>query len=292
MSDYKKQTDEIHEITLESEITAAEWGSKVATVGSQAYLEVWTHFVGSGSEIEIEVEDNSGKKIETIKGQVFGGYFANSLVVPEKATKELTFTAKLPDHGLEKKSGILKVNPSFKVTNLKWSKKEARRGDLVKLTADTEGLADGTEVMVSIFEHDQDGAHDFITKVPTRVKGRRIEAEWEYEYHEDTDEIPTDEEMKKYGGSYNPPEYFFVVDGHGQRFGERQESGLLRFKDWIEIAITEDSEEVVGETEYELALPDGSVRKGKLDSSGRAREEDVLPGKVTASFPGSASKRE
>jgi len=285
MTEYTKPTDEVHVITLESKITNALWRNKAASVEEKAVFEVWTHFVGNGSDIEIKVEDKRGKKIEKLKGKVYGDYFAGSIVVPQKAKEELSFTAKLPKHGLEMKSDTLKVIPPIKVTNMKWGQKEARREDLVKLSADIEGVPDETEVIIHIYEYDQDGAHDFITKFPCRVKNKKIEAEWEYEYHEDTDDIPTDEEMKKYGKSYNPPEYFWMVDVYGKRFGEKQESDLLEFKDWIEIELLDDEGDPVPNEEYILYLSDGTEKNGNLDPEGYAREEDVPPGKIFIEFP-------
>ena len=285
MSQYKKQTDKVHTITLASKITNASWGQKVATVGDKVKFFVQMHFVGNGSDIEIEVEDKKGKKVEKLKGQVFGDQFAGSIVIPEKAKEEITFTAKLSKHGLNMKSGPMIVFPLIKVSDLKWGQKEARRGDIVKLIADIDGLPDEAEVTVLIYEYDQDSAHDFITKFPCRVKNKKIQAEWEYEYHEDTDEIPTQEEMQKYGKNYNPPEYFFVIDFHGQQFGEKQESKLLEFKDWIEISLKDEKGVAIGGTEYELTLPDNSTRKGKLDPDGRATGKDIPPGKSTVRFP-------
>jgi len=286
MSEYKKRTDKVHAIALTSKITNASWGQKVATVGDNVKFFVQTHFVGSGSEIEIEVEAKKGKKVEKLKGQVFGDQFAGSLVIPEKAKEEIIFTAKLPKHGLQMKSGTMTVFPLIKVTNMKWGQKEARRGDIVKLSADIDGLPDEAEVMILIYEYDRDSAHDFITKFPCHVKNRKIQAEWEYEYHEDTDEIPTHEEMQKYGKSYNPPEYFFVLDFHGQRFGDKQESKLLEFKDWIEIELKAKlSGEPIADEEYTVILSDGKEIKGKLDGAGFARIKDVPPGKFKATFP-------
>ena len=245
----------------------------------KAVFEVWTHFVGNGSDIQIKVEDKRGKKIEKIKGKVYGDYFAGSILVPKKAKEELSFTAKLPKHGLEMKSNIAKVIPPILVKNQKWGQKEARRDDVVKLSADIEDVPDETEVMIHIYEYDQDGAHDFITKFPCRVKNKKIEAEWEYEYHEDTDEIPTDEEMKKYGKTYNPPEYFWVVDLYGKRFGDEQESGLLEFKDWIDFVFLDDQESPIEGVEVTFQTPDGSELKKASDTDGKIVIKDALPGK-------------
>ncbi|MBW2662319.1 MAG: hypothetical protein JRD93_10090 [Deltaproteobacteria bacterium] len=279
MAEYTKPTDEVHVVTLVSKITHAIWRSKAACVEDKAVFEVWTHFVGNGSDIQIKVEDKRGKKIEKLKGKVYGDYFAGSVIVPKKANEELSFTAKLPKHGLEMKSDTLKVIPPITITNMKWGQKEARREDLVKLSANIEGVPDETEVMIHIYEYDQDGAHDFITKFPYRVKNKKIEVDWEYEYHEDTDEIPTDEEMKKHGNSYNPPEYFWVVDVYGKRFGDEQESGLLEFKDWIEIEARDDNNDPLGNADYEITLADGTKKTGKLDQNGYAKIEDIPPGK-------------
>ena len=91
---------------------------------------------------------------------------------------------------------------------------------------------------IIIYEFDRDGAHDKIVELPATVKNKKIELQWAYEYHEDTDEIPSDAEMQRYGRNYNPPEYFFTVKVDKQEFGKKQESGLLEFKDWIEIELT------------------------------------------------------
>ncbi|NOX76552.1 MAG: hypothetical protein GXP17_08075 [Gammaproteobacteria bacterium] len=282
MAEYKKQTNEIHEVSLESAITHAFWQQKYCMVGDSVRFEVHTHFVGNGSEIKIKFENKKGKKIEKLSGGVYGDYYSASVVIPKQAEGDIVFVAKLSKHGLEMKSDILRV---ISVTNLKWGVKEARRGDVVKLTADVAGMSDGSEVGVYIYEYDQNGAHDFVTTFPATVQDGKLETDWEYDYHEDTDEIPTDEEMKQYGGSYSLPEYFFVLDVKGGRFGKDQESSLLQFKDWIEITLIDDFEEVNEDIKYELDLPDGSTRKGQLDPDGMVKEEDVPPGKVIVRFP-------
>ena len=285
MAEYTKSTDEVHVVNLPSKITHALWRTKAACVEEKAMFEVWTHFVGNGSDIKIKVQDKRGKKVEKIKGKVYGDYFAGSILVPKKAKEELSFTAKLPKHGLEKKSGPLKVIPPVNVWNLKWGQEVVRRGDTVKLSADTKGIPDETEVMICIYEYDRDGAHDFITKFPCRVKNKKIEAEWEYEYHEDTDEIPTDEEMKEYGKTYNPPEYFWVVRVYNQKFGKNQESKLLEFKDLAEITLRYTDGEPIKNEQYILSLPDGTQKEGELDENGYAKEEQVPAGRYQVKFP-------
>jgi len=72
-----------------------------------------------------------------------------------------------------------------------------------------------------------------------------------------------------------------------QRFGAKQESGILTFKDYIEIELLNEDGEVVPNEKYVLHLADGTERRGQLDGSGHAREENVPPGKVRVEFPDS-----
>jgi hypothetical protein len=175
--------------------------------------------------------------------------------------------------------------PSVKITNLKWSAQEARRGDIVTMSAEVKGASEGCDGKIVIYEYDADGAHDRITELPVKVQKDKIELKWAYEYHEDTDEIPTTEELKKYGKNYNPPEYFFTVDIGGVTAGKKQESKLLTFKDWVDVHLTDGLGRAIANEDYILHLPDGTTRKGKLSADGRAREADVPPGKYRFEFP-------
>ena len=168
---------------------------------------------------------------------------------------------------------------------MKWSASEARRGDILTLSADVKKVQPGTEVTVTIYEHDQDGAHDKITELPAIVKDKKIEIQWAYEYHEDTDEIPTEAELERYGRGYNPPEYFFTVKYGNVETGTNQESGLLTFKDYIIIELSNARGEPAADAEYKLTLSDGTEKTGNLDSEGEARIDQVPPGKYKLLFP-------
>ncbi|UCF64277.1 MAG: hypothetical protein JSW33_00175 [bacterium] len=278
MTIYQAPTDEVKKIELPSAIQQVLWTKQMAAAGAKAAIEVFTRYVGSNSDLEIELSDHSGKKHGTIKSKISGNYYSSQIEVPIKAEKILYANVKLPKHDLEMKSNPLLVLPPIEITNLKWDKKEARRGDIVKLTADIKEVATGTEAEIEIYEHDADGAHDLITKFPVTVKNNKIELDWEYEYHEDTDDIPTEEESEK---GYNPPEYFFRVSVGGAL----ADSDLLGFKDWIEIDLKNQLGQPIPNEKYELTLPDGSKREGTLDDLGTAIEKDVPPGKCTIHFP-------
>lgn len=244
--------------------------------------------MGEGSDIKITVHNKSGSKLDVISGKVNRNCFKTTHTVSDKAKEGIYFEAELPKHRLKKKSEVIKILPSRSITNARWLeekqdvvKKEVWRGEIVRLSADVSGFVDGTEAKFEIYEYDQDEAHDFITKLSGKVKGKKVETLWEYEYHEDTDEIPTQEEMEKVGGKYSPPEYFFkVIIG-----GKEAKSELLEFRDWIEIELKDEAGEPVGNEDYVLHLADGQRKEGKLDENGYAKVEDIPPGKIDIEFP-------
>lgn len=270
MSKHQAQTDNIKEIPLPSTIQQVYWDSPMASAGGTVVLEIFTHYVGNGSEMEIELSDQSGKAFGNFNDQIHSNRFRATILVPKEAREALYANVKLLKHGLDKSSNPLILLPPIEITNAKWDKAEARRGDILKLTADVKTVADGTEGKIEIWEHDQDGAHDLITQFPVTVNSGKVEAEWEFEYHEDTDDIPSHDETEK---GYFSPEYFFRVKVNEFYV----DSELLIFKDWIEYKLMTYS----GNERYKLIFPDGTEREGDFNDEGVFREEGIVPGRYT-----------
>jgi hypothetical protein len=277
MPDHKGKTNKKTEIKLESDINRIVWTAGTGCPGGKVGLEIETQFVGVNSEASIEISDKSGKKFDTIKKKIYGNKLWLEITVPEKAKDELYAEVKLSKHGISKKSRGLYLFPFVDIKNLKWDKQEARRGDILKLSADIKSLADGNEAEIQIWEHDSDLAHDLVTKFPVIIRNQKIETDWEFEYVEDTDDIPTEEEAER---GYNHPEYFFRV----VCAGKSADSGLLRFKDWIEIQLLTPEGDVIPNANYVIHLPDGRERRGQTDSTGHGKEEDVPPGIIRVEF--------
>jgi len=278
MTEYQRSTDQTHEIQLDSAIDNAMWGYMQASVGDEVPLEVRTHFVGDGSEVRITVRNGSGRRLDRFTGTVNGNRYRGTYTVSDRAQDAIYFEAELRQHGLSERSENMEIIPAVTISNPQWSQQEARRGDILTLTADVEGAPDGTDATVEIYEHDADEAHDFITRLSAMVENNAIEIQWAYEYHDDVDEIPADWEVET---GYSPPEYFFKVIIRSSE----AKSGLLEFKDWIEINLVDEDEQPVADEDYVIYLPDGSQRNGTLDSEGHAREEDVPPGDYITVFP-------
>ena len=160
------------------------------------------------------------------------------------------------------------------VTNACWSKDEAEVGETVTLTADVEGYDPGTPALITIYEQNVNGADRLITTINTETQADKVEAEWGYEYPEDMDK-----EMRK---GYSSPQYYFevVVEQSKAR------SGLLEYKDYIEIEVKAEDGEPFADEEYVLRTCSGEIRKGNLDQNGFKKEENIPPGWNSVRFPG------
>jgi hypothetical protein len=272
---FTKSTDEEHKIKLESSILHAVWSTNVAYAGSEVGVEVRTLFVGEGGKVKIIGKSENGKKLSKIKDKIYGNGYSGKLKMPDniKPGDKAYFLVELPQLGLSEKSNLIPLVPMIKVTGMAWDKKEARRGDELKLTADVEGVRDESEVKIVIYEHDRDGNHDKMAEIPTVVKKKN-------------DEIPTESELQEYNKEkhYEYPEYFFVLKIGDEEYGKDLESGILRFKDWIELTLIDENGDPLSNTDYILHLADGSKRDGTLDGEGRLHEEDVPPGSISAEF--------
>lgn len=238
-----------------------------------------TQYVGNGAELEIKLTDHKGKSHGTFKDKLIANRLSASIQVPSDAKDALFADVKLPKHGLSQKSPALLLLPAVEIKNVKWDKEEARRGDILKLSADVEGVPDGMEAEITIWEHDADGAHDLVTKLPVLVDGGQVETEWEFEYLEDTDDIPTEEEAER---GYAWPEYFFNVTIGGVT----ERSNILPFQDWVNIRLLDMDGQPIPNQEYLLILADGSERRGHLDDMGEARLDDLPPGGCRIVLPG------
>lgn len=284
---FTKSTDTEHKIKLESSLISASWRVGKAIAGRTATFEVRTAFVGERAPIKIKGKSENGKKLGKIKDVIKRNKYVGEFEIPEDTELDdmIYFEVELPKNDIEGESNRIPVFPPVQVFNMKWSATEARRGDILTLSADVNGLRDHTEVTVIIYEYDRDSAHDKIIELPATVMNKRIELQWEYEYHEDTDEIATQEELDKYSKKYNPPEYFFTVKVEDTEFGVEQESGLLEFKDWIELELKERDGTPIANARYVVRFADGTEREGSLDENARARLEDIPPGPYRVDFP-------
>jgi hypothetical protein len=279
MASHNAQTGQVTKVRLDSAIDEVRWDRPQASPGGTVGLEVFTRHVGNSAVLKIELTDNSGKTHGTFTDRMHGNHFRAPVRIPTDAKGGLFASVKLSKHGLQQRSPALPLLPEVRITNVRWDRKQVRRGETLRLSADVGGLPEGYEAAIEIFEEDPDGAHEGVARIPAVVRDRKVDAAWEFSYELDTKDIPAAHEAER---GYQPPAYFFRVAA-----GEvSADSGPLQFKDWIGFEARGADGSPCPDAEYVLHLPDGSERKGRLDRLGSAKEEDVPPGPCRVGFPG------
>jgi hypothetical protein len=179
---------------------------------------------------------------------------------------------------------VPEIATGLALQNIAWKSDAARRDEIILLSAEFTGCKDGEKAFVEIFEYDHDGNHDFMEKIEASVTDGKLDAEWKFVYQEDTDDILTEEDAKKTGGKYNPPEYYFTVTIGEKTWGDKQESSLLLFKDWLEVELQDEDGKPLADEPFTCFLADGTKQEGVLDANGYAKLESVSPGPVEVSF--------
>jgi hypothetical protein len=280
-------TDQQNTAQLASSIIYATWKACRACGGTNVEIEVRTAYVGEGAQIQIRIQGDQSGALGGVDDTIFGNRYIADIPIPASVhvDEKIWFIATLPQLSLNAQSEKIPAVPPIQMVSMAWGQQQAGRGDVVDIRAEFLGLRDIVPCEVHILEHDQQGNHDPINRIPSEIRNGRLNLQWEYQYHEDTDEIPTETELHPHGAHYNHPEYFFVVEIDGQRFGDGQESGLLRFKDWVEVKLINSQGNPIPNQRYIFHLPDNTTHSGMLGSDGIAFEKDVPPGTSFVEFP-------
>jgi phage protein D len=170
-----------------------------------------------------------------------------------------------------------KKNPQF--SNLKWKLDgadvtKAHVGDKVVMSSDVRDLDDGTQVKINIWEKDQVGSDDFITFLTAYVKDGKVERNWTVEYHEDTDDVDSEQEQNEKG--YTMPEYVFKLETTTGPEVVSGESPVLEVKDYIEFVFRNENGVPIENAKFSLIKNDGTVVKEiKSDKNGIVRINEL-----------------
>jgi hypothetical protein len=192
---------------------------------------------------------------------------------------------KLPKQSLRGETNRIPIRPQIKVQQIQWSAREVRRGDILTLSVDFQStIPNDTDALIIIYEYDQSGSHDPICKIPTTIQNNKIKVQWEFQYQNDTAEIPTHQELQPHGKSYAHPEYFFVVVLDEIRIGANQESGLLRFKDTVEFIAKTPLGDIVSNKDIIVDFADGTQQTVRVDSQGKAIINGAPAGPISYHF--------
>ena len=265
---------------LESSLIYTVWKQGRARGGAPIEIEVRTSFVGEGAQISIKVMGSSSKKITSFNDYIFGNRYRVAIILPPNLNvgEELWFDVKLSKQKLKGSSNRIPAFPMPQLLSMGWNQEIVREGDVVSFTAQFDRVQKHEPVIIHIYEYDRDGIHDLIAQIPAILKDGKLELLWQFEYHEDTNEIPTQTELNQYGKSYNPSEYFFVVDIDGLRFGDKQESGLLGYRRALSLVVCDSYQMPIKNQHVNVHIPDGSIEELISDDEGLVQIDEVVPG--------------
>lgn len=238
---------------------AGSGGSAKSTSDSTAGTETQeTHF------IDVKFKDKSGKPITGVQYKV---------KTPDGKTSEGNLAGQIKRSGLPEGSTDIELRSIVKAA---WSAKEARNGDKVKMQVEAVGMSSGAKADFEIWKKDIGKAEAMVGEIKDiSVSGGKAEAEWTYDFGEedfDEDDVQAD--------AYSAPQFFFIV----RMEGVQQRSGMLDYKDFIELELTDEEDKPVANAGYRVYMPNGEVKKGKLDGNGYAKVENIRPGKVRVEF--------
>jgi uncharacterized Zn-binding protein involved in type VI secretion len=179
-----------------------------------------------------------------------------------------------------RKGGIAKGNYEITlkaITHAKWSKKSAKVGDKVKLTAQTSGIPSGEPAKCEIFIRDSNYADKLLKSLDTTVDNDKVEVEWEFQVDETFEKIQSDKDKTP---RYSSPAWYFTVTSAGLTM----RSDLLKYQDFIELKLKDDQGKPLANKKFRLYLANGEIRNGQLDGSGYAKVDKIPPGNVRVSF--------
>ena len=279
---FSGQSDSAQKFSVQSNLIYAIWKSNAAYGDCDATFEVRTSLVGDGAEVKIKGKTENGKTLGKIDAKIYGNRLITTFPIPKNVPiDDLAYLeVKLPKQNLQGETNRIPTRPPIEVQQMKWSAADASRGDVLTLTVDfISQVPNDTEAIIAIYEFDHNGDdHDPVVRIPTTIQNKKIQVQWEYEYFDDTGEIPTQDDLQPVGKNYNHPEYFFVVILDEVRIGVNQESGLLKFKDDLTSILKDGDENVLKDTDCVITGPDGKEVRAKSDNKGQLTVKDFPPG--------------
>jgi uncharacterized Zn-binding protein involved in type VI secretion len=238
--------------------TAATTGATVsAAIMGNAPQSEEDHF------LHIEFKDNAGLPVS------FGNY---KLTYPNADAEQGTLPSKIKRGGVPQGQYEIKLKA---ITTARWSVREARDDDTVQCIVETVGIEDGTPAVLQIYMRNLNSPDRVVRTVDNlQINSGSLSYDWQPWFFDETDP------SKMYPG-FLAPSFFFkviIVD-----LAER--SGILTYRDYIEIRLREHDETPIPNAEYRLHLATGEIRTGNVDGQGNARIENIPPCKCKVEFP-------
>ena len=238
---------------------AAGGGGKAAAGQAAAAKPKEKHF------LDVKFVDKGGKPIYGVEYSIKG---------PNGRVEKGTLTGRIYQGGVEQGNYEITLKA---IINAKWSTTSAEVGDKIKLTADTSNIDNGEKGTFEIFIKDTNFADRSLATLESKVDNDKIEATWVFEVDKSYLEVCDDKTKQK---KYSSPSFYFMVKA-GNLMAR---SNLLKLKDFLEIKLQDKDGKPIGNVGYRVHLPNGEIRKGKLDANGYAKEKNIPPGRPKVAF--------
>ncbi len=217
-----------------------------------------------GHYLDVKFVDKEGKPVSGAKYKIKG---------PDGRESSGDLTGEIEVKGVPEGNHDIKLSA---ITKASWSVAEAAVGDKVRMEVATVGVDSGERAVLEIFIKDSNFADHSFETIETKIDSDKIEVEWELKVDEKLYKAQEYKEDK----DYSNPSYYFTVSTAGLK----QRSGLLKYRDWLELELKDDEGKAIGEAEYKIFLPSGAVIEGKLDKNGYAKVEKIPPGNVRVEY--------
>ena len=261
-------TDEKHIIRVDSILVSNEWEKSAAYAGQKAYFLIYTSFVGYGSPVTVTCRTKSGATVDSFNVKIYNDFHRGFFEVPahmeegEQIYFEIFSGPLMFDHA----SKSIPVFSTPYVENMRWSRYEAERYDILTLSADVYNVQDHTPALLNIYEYDKENAHGIVTKIPVQVAANRIEIMWQYRYSKPLSFLRNRSFLEEQGYEHFPLKYFFTITIGTTEYGkENQDSGFLRLpnEEISEVDLIE-FEDLLFHHNSALPLPNGPQKPARF----------------------------
>jgi hypothetical protein len=154
------------------------------------------------------------------------------------------------------------------INNLSWKTEnaiisEACVGDAVQITFNTVNISQNNNLMIYIFEENDNADDDFVTEIVCLAKGSNS-INWIIEFDENKYKTSKNELMEN---GFTIPEYYFIVKC-GEYISEK--SNIIKIYGYIDIKLVdENTKKVLSNRPYTIYFGNRTKHEGMSDENGR-----------------------
>jgi uncharacterized Zn-binding protein involved in type VI secretion len=213
--------------------------------------------------LHIDFKDNAGLKVQ------FGNY---KLTYPSGDVEQGAHPSRIKRGGVPQ--GQYQVDLKA-ITAAHWSVRDARDNDTVQCIVETVGVDNGTPATLQIYMKNLNSPDKVVLTVDNlTINNGSLNHNWQPSFFSDS------ECAGKLAKGFVAPSFFFkaAIAGLVER------SGVLTYRDYVEIQLNDEDNNPIGNAQYQIALSTGEIRTGTLDGNGFARVNNVPPGKCNFCF--------